>query len=124
MLHTITARTADGTGSGWAGTTHHDFSKLDVAGMGGVAMDKAVRSQKPVALSPGKYTVILEPSAVSDLIGMLIGGEFDQRSADEGRNFATKKGGGSLLGETIFGKNVTIFSDPADAVVPQQYLFR
>jgi predicted Zn-dependent protease len=118
VLHTITARTPDGTGSGWAGTTHYDFSKMDVAGMGTVAMDKAVKSQKPARLSPGKYTVILEPSAVSDLIGILIGDQFDQRGADEGRSFATKKGGGSLLGETVFGKNVTIFSDPADAIVP------
>jgi len=118
VLHTITARTPDGTGSGWAGTTHHDFSKLDVPAMGATAMDKAVKSQKPTRLAPGKYTVILEPSAVADLVGILIGGEFDQRAADEGRSFATKKGGGSLLGETVFGKNVTIFSDPADAVVP------
>lgn len=118
VLHTITARTPDGMGSGWAGTTHHDFSKLDVPAMGATAMDKAVKSQKPTRLAPGKYTVILEPSAVADLVGILIGGEFDQRAADEGRSFATKKGGGSLLGETVFGKNVTIFSDPADAVVP------
>ncbi len=117
-LHTITARTPDGTGSGWAGTTHHDFSKLDVAAMGSVAIDKAIRSQKPIPLPPGKYTVILEPSAVSDLIGILIGGEFDARAADEGRNFATKKGGGSRLGESVFGKNITIYSDPNDLVVP------
>ncbi|MCE0521488.1 MAG: TldD/PmbA family protein [Methylacidiphilales bacterium] len=118
VLHTITAQTPDGTGSGWAGTTHHDFSKLDVAAMGAVAIDKAVRSRKPVRLPPGKYTVILEPSAVSDLIGILVGEEFDQRSADEGRNFATKKGGGSRLGETVFGKNVTIYSDPNDPLAP------
>jgi predicted Zn-dependent protease len=118
VLHTITARTPDGTGSGWAGTTHYDFSKLDVAAMGAVAIDKAVRSQRPVRLPPGKYTVILEPSAVSDLIGILVGEEFDQRSADEGRNFATKKGGGSRLGDNVFGKNVTITSDPNDPVVP------
>jgi predicted Zn-dependent protease len=118
VLQTITARTPDGTGSGWAGTTHVDFSKLDVAGLGSIAIDKAIRSQKPASLAPGKYTVILEPSAVSDLVGILIGDEFDQRSADEGRNFATKKGGGSLVGEKVFGTNVTIFSDPADALAP------
>jgi predicted Zn-dependent protease len=117
VLHTITARTPDGTGSGWAGTTHYDFGKMDVAGLGAVAIDKAVRSRKPMRIEPGKYTVILEPSAVSDLIGLLIS-EFDQRSADEGRNFATKKGGGSLLGESIFNKAVTIYSDPNDALVP------
>jgi predicted Zn-dependent protease len=117
VLHTVTARTPDGTGSGWAGTTHYDFSKMDVAGMGAVAIDKAIRSQKPVRLPPGKYTVILEPSAVSDLLGILIS-EFDQRSADEGRSFATKEGGGSRLGENVFGKNVTIYSDPNDILVP------
>ncbi len=117
VLHTITARTPDGTGSGWAGTTLYDFSKLDALAMGGVAIDKAIRSQKPRKLPPGKYTVILEPSAVSDLVGMMME-EFDQRSADEGRNFATKKGGGSRLGENVFGKNVTITSDPNDPVVP------
>lgn len=117
VLHTISARTPDGTGSGWAGTTHSDFSKLDVAGMGATAIDKAVRSQKPVTLRPGKYTVILEPSGVSDLLGILIS-EFDQRAADEGRSFATKKGGGSRLGESVFGKNVTIYSDPNDPLVP------
>jgi len=47
-----------------------------------------------------------------------VGEQFYQRSADEGRNFATKKGGGSRLGEVVFGKNVNIFSDPADPIVP------
>ncbi len=42
----------------------------------------------------------------------------DQRSADEGRSFATKKGGGSRLGEQLFGKNVTLYSDPNDPLVP------
>lgn len=116
-LHTITARTPDGTGSGWAGATHNDFSKLDVAGLGAAAIDKAMRSRNPVRLPPGKYAVILEPSAVSDLIGIMIEA-FNQRSADEGRDFATKKGGGSRLGENLFGKNVTITSDPNDPLVP------
>ena len=117
VLHTVTARTPDNTGAGWAGTTHNDFSKLDVSGMGDVAIDKALHSRKPVKLSPGKYTVILEPSAVSDLLSIMIS-EFDQRSADEGRSFATKKGGGSRLGDTVFGKNVTLYSDPNDLLVP------
>jgi predicted Zn-dependent protease len=118
VLQTITARTPDGTGSGWAGAAHVDFSKLDVAGLGSIAIDKAIRSQKPQALEPGKYTVLLEPSAVSDLVGILVAEEFDQRSADEGRNFATKKGGGSLVGQKIFGDNVTVYSDPADPIAP------
>jgi predicted Zn-dependent protease len=118
VLHTVSVRTPDGTGSGWAGTTLADFARLDASAMGQVALDKALRSQKPHRLPPGKYTVILEPSAVSDLVGIMVEDEFDQRAADEGRNFATKKGGGSRLGENVFGKNVTITSDPNDPVVP------
>ena len=118
VLHTVTARTPDGTGSGWAGTTHYDFSKMDVAGMGAAAIDKGVRSQNPVKLPPDKYTVILEPSAVCDLINILVAEHFSQRSADEGRSFATKKGGGSRVGENLFGNNVTLYSDPNDPLVP------
>jgi predicted Zn-dependent protease len=117
VLHTVTARTPDGTGSGWAGTTHSDFSKLDAPAMGATAIDKAVRSQKPERLPPGKYQVILDPSCVFDLMSWMIQ-YFDQRSADEGRSFATKKGGGSRLGEPLFGKNVTLYSDPNDPLVP------
>jgi predicted Zn-dependent protease len=117
VLHTVSARTPDGTGSGWAGTTHYDFSKMDFAAMGAVAIDKGLRSQKPVRLDPGKYTVILDPSCVFDLMTFMIG-YFDQRSADEGRSFATKKGGGSRVGESVFGKNVTLYSDPNDPLVP------
>jgi predicted Zn-dependent protease len=118
VLSTVTARTADGTGSGWAGMTHVDFSKLDTASLGSVAIDKALRSQKPSPLESGDYTVILEPSAASDLVGILVAEEFDQRAADEGRSFATKKGGGSLIGEKVFGDNVSIWSDPADPLAP------
>ncbi len=116
-LHTVTARTADGTGSGWAGIALEDFSRLAAAAMGAVAMDKAIWSRQPSRLPPGKYTVILEPAAVADLVGMMMG-EFDARSADEGRSFATKKGGGSRLGEKIFGSNITVFSDPNDPLAP------
>ena len=117
VLNTITARTTDGTGSGWAGTTMADFGVLDATGMGGVAIDKAIRSQKPTTLPPGDYMVILEPSAIADLVTIMMG-YFDARAADEGRSFATKKGGGSREGEKLFGDNVTIASDPNDTVVP------
>ena len=61
--------------------------------------------------------MILDPSCVFDLMSWLIG-FFDQRSADEGRSFATKKGGGSRLGGQLFGKNITLYSDPNDPLVP------
>lgn len=114
---TVTARTPDGTGSGWAGNLYHDLDLLDTARLGRVAIDKSILSQNPVAIEPGKYTVILEPSAVADLVGWMLM-HFDARSADEGRSFLTKKGGSNKLGEKLLGEDVSICTDPNDPVAP------
>jgi predicted Zn-dependent protease len=57
----LTCRTQDGRGSGWAGITGvKDLSLIDPVAISEIAADKAVKSQKPRALEPGRYTVILE----------------------------------------------------------------
>jgi len=114
---TVTARTPNGTGSGWAGKYYHDLKRLDTALLGATAVKKCLQSKQPVALDPGKYTVILESSAVCDLVGWMVFG-MDARQADEGRNFLTKKGGGNKLGEKLLGDQVTIFSDPNHDLAP------
>ncbi|PYI89592.1 MAG: peptidase C69, partial [Verrucomicrobia bacterium] len=91
---TVTARTPDGSGSGWAGKNYHDIKRLDPERLGHIAVGKSLQSQQPVAMEPGKYAVILESSAVCDLVGSMVWG-MDARQADEGRNFLTKKGGGN-----------------------------
>ena len=111
--YTLTVRTADGTGSGWAAADHADWSQLDAVGVGQTAVEKARLSRTPVAIEPGRYTVILEPQAVGDLV-QLIGNYADARSADEGRSPFVKQGGGNKVGEKIVDSRVTIFSDPAD----------
>ena len=114
---TLSSRTHDGTGSGWVGGEQHDISRLDTAHLAKVAVQKTLDSRNPVALEPGKYTVLLEPTAVCDLLGMLLFA-LDTRSADEGRSFFTRKGGGNKLGEKLFGDKVTIFSDPQHPSAP------
>lgn len=114
---TVTARTPDGTGSGWAGAANTDISRIDAATLGGVAIDKAVRSRDAAALEPGRYTVVLEPSPAADLLGYL-GNSMDARSADEGRSAFSKRGGGNRIGERIVGENVTVRSDPSDTTAP------
>src|SRR5260221_6953437 len=37
---------------------------------------------------------------------------FDARTADEGRSYCSKRGGGTRLGEQVFDERVTITSDP------------
>jgi len=111
--YTLTVRTKDGTGSGWAGADHPDWSKLDVRSVAERAIDKAHRSRNPVAIEPGRYTVVLEPQAVGDLV-QLLAFALDARSADEGRSAFSKQGGGTKIGEKIADERVTLFSDPAD----------
>ncbi|WP_193163678.1 TldD/PmbA family protein [Microbulbifer hainanensis] len=116
---TVTMRTENGLGSGWAQSDVTDFAAMNTGATSSVAIDKAVLSQEARALEPGKYTVILEPSAASGLIGFMMW-NYDARSADEGRSFMSKKGGGNRIGEQMFDKRVHLYSDPADADVPAQ----
>jgi predicted Zn-dependent protease len=111
--YTLTVRTVDGTGSGWAAADHPDFAKIDVQRIARRATDKARASASPSAIEPGRYTVILEPQAVGDLV-QLMAFAIDARSADEGRSAFTKQGGGSKVGEKIVDSRVTIISDPRD----------
>jgi predicted Zn-dependent protease len=117
--YTVTVRTKDGTGSGWAGGEHNDWNQVDIAGISNRAIEKAKLSRSPVAIEPGRYTVILEPQAVGDLV-QLMGGYVDARSADEGRSPFSKQGGGNKLGEKIVDERVSMYADPADPQILAQ----
>ena len=110
---TTTVRTPDGTGSGWAGATHHDWSKIDPAVLGARATQKARTSVNPAAIEPGRYTVVFEPTAVGNLV-QFITGAFNARAADEGRSFFSLPGGKNKLGQKVVDERVTIVSDPYD----------
>jgi predicted Zn-dependent protease len=114
---TTTVRTADGTGSGWAGAAHYDWTQFDPAALGARAIEKARRSVNPVAIEPGRYTVILEPTAVGNLV-QLIAFQLSARNADEGRSFFTRPGGGTKIGMKVIDERVTLASDPSDPEVP------
>ena len=109
-----TARTPDGTGSGWAGASSHRAKDLDAAALAKLAVDKALGSQKPGRLDPGRYTVILEPAAVADLLEFLLGA-LNARRADEGRSFFSKPGNGTRVGDKLFPDTITLRTDPTDA---------
>ena len=114
---TVTVRSADGTGSGYAGRDFNDAGLLKAGEVTNVAAQKAMASVNAQAIEPGKYTVILEPMAANDLLRLLASG-MDARSADEGRSFLSKKGGGTKIGEKLFDERVTIYSDPAHPEIP------
>ena len=108
-----TARTPDGTGSGWASAGSHDWGTIAPDAVGRVAARKAQSSQNPQAIEPGLYTAVLEPQAVNDLVPLLAYA-MSARSADEGRSAFSKPDGGSRIGEKIVDERVTLYSDPAD----------
>src|SRR5829696_2238510 len=113
----VTLRTADGKGSGYASKGYNDVGKLDVASATRVAAQKAAGSAAARAIEPGKYTVILEPSAGIVLLENILG-SMDARSADEGRSFLSKPGGKTRLGEKMVDERVTIYSDPMHPELP------
>ena len=69
------------------------------------ASEKAAGSRKPQELAPGRYTAILEPSAVLDLVGFFFTilpapASLDKRSCFNER-----------MGKKIFGDNITLWDD-------------
>jgi predicted Zn-dependent protease len=113
----VTLRTQDGTGSGYISKSYNDSTKLDTLALTKIAAAKATGSVGAKAIEPGKYTVILEPLAASDMMGNMFGG-FDARNADEGRSYMSKKGGGTRLGEKLFDEKVNLYSDPLHPDLP------
>lgn len=112
-----TLKTADGKGSGYATRDYEALADMDTLKFTKIAAQKATGSNGARAIEPGKYTVILEPAAGVVLLENLYG-SLDQRSADEGRSFLSKKDGGNKLGEKIVDERVTIYSDPRHPGLP------
>jgi PmbA protein len=109
----ITAMDSDS--SGWAKASACDASSLDARALAHRAARKAAASRQPKELPPGRYTVILEPAAVLDLVGQMFG-DFSATAIEDGRSFLTGRAQAKL-----FGENITITDDvyhPAQAGAP------
>jgi predicted Zn-dependent protease len=113
----MTARTADGTSSGYFLRNHFDVTKLDTARIANEAIRKALDARNPRVLDPGVYPAILEPQAVADLVGQLAF-SFDARSAEEGRSPFSAPGGKTKVGEKIFDERINVYSDPWHPELP------
>lgn len=96
---------ADG-GSGFAETFATSVDGIDAQTIGKRAAAKAMRSRDPQDLEPGRYTVVLEPAAVSTLVGFLAWIGFGGRALVEGRScFSGKEG------QTVASPLVSICDD-------------
>jgi predicted Zn-dependent protease len=101
----ITALAKDS--SGWAKRTSCDVARLNPQEAALTAARKAANSRAPEEIPPGRYTVILEPSAVLDLVGQLFG-DFSATALRDERSFLTGR-----IGQKIFGDNINIYDDAA-----------
>jgi predicted Zn-dependent protease len=109
-----TVRNPAGTGSGWAGASSFDWQRIDVASLGRRAEEKCLASRNPVAIEPGRYTVILEPQAVADLLQPLVFTGLDRFWAEAGGGPFSAGGGNSKLGFKVADGRVTLGHDPTD----------
>ncbi len=105
----VTARTQDGEGSAKAKQTDvcrsRDLSPMEIARP---ALDRAVASQKPRRLEPGKYTVVLAPMAWDEILWNLTWA-MSARSVDEQRSaLYDREKKKSMLGERVLGENITL----------------
>ena len=69
------------------------------------AAEKALASREPREVEPGKYTVILEPAAVLDLLGFLFF-DFGGLAVHEQRSCLNDR-----VGQKVFGANITARDD-------------
>jgi predicted Zn-dependent protease len=113
----VTARAADGTGSGYFSSDHFDLSKLNAQYIVDQSVNKAVTSRGPKPIEPGVYPVILEAQAVADLLGFLTN-SLDARTTDEGRSAFSGKDGKSRVGDQLFNEKLNLYSDPMHAELP------
>ncbi|HZL96380.1 MAG TPA: metallopeptidase TldD-related protein, partial [Vicinamibacterales bacterium] len=113
----VTARAADGTGSGYFSSDHFDLSKLNAQLVVDEAVSKAVKSRQPKPIEPGVYPVILEAQAVADLVSFLTN-SLDARTTDEGRSAFSAKDGRSRVGEKMFNEKLNLYSDPMHPDLP------
>jgi predicted Zn-dependent protease len=117
----LTCRTSDGKGSGWAGITGvKDLSLIDPTRISEIAAGKAVKSQKPRALEPGRYTVILESRPAARFLSLMTG-IFNARQVETGpRSYLTgTEKGTSKLGEKVFSELVTLKGDISNPILRQ-----
>src|ERR1700692_624791 len=94
--------------SGWQKANSPDVTNLDPLRIAEVAAKKALAAAHPAEIPPGKYTVILEPSAALDIVGFMFW-DYSGMSILDQRSFLTGR-----IGNKLFGDNITIWEDVAN----------
>jgi len=129
----LTCRMPNGSGSGWSGITGaKELAQIDVAQLTEVAANKALKSQKPRAIEPGRYTTILEPRPAARFLSTMMGAF---NAGAPGGGFGGGGGGGfnfggigrpfvdadgtPKTGQKLFSDSFTLKSDIGNPILRQ-----
>jgi predicted Zn-dependent protease len=93
--------------SGWQKANSPDVRNLKPRELAEIAAKKAVESSHPREIAPGKYTVILSPAAVLDMVGFMFY-DFGGLAILDQRSFLNNR-----IGSQLFGKNISVWDDVA-----------
>ena len=96
-----------GDSSGWQKANSPNVADLDVARLAEMAARKARESAGPREIAAGKYTVILEPAAVLDIVGFMFF-DFGGLAILDQRSFLNNR-----VGTQLFGDNINVWDDVA-----------
>lgn len=114
---TVTARTANGKASGWYGEAARDWSTVDPLSVTAKAIDIANRMKEPVAVEPGRRTVILSPFAVAQVLRPICAG-FDAFLTNIYRTTVFAEfnipGRRNKIGLCVFDPRIRMSSSPTD----------
>jgi PmbA protein len=89
----------------WAKENAANVADIDPQKLAERASEKTHRATDAKELAPGRYTVILEPAAVLDLVGFLFY-DFAATALQDKRSCFNER-----MGKQVFGKNISIVDD-------------
>jgi PmbA protein len=95
----------EGAAASWAKENSANVADIDPQRLAERASDKAHRATDARELAPGRYTVVLEPAAVLDLVGFLFY-DFAATALRDKRSCFNER-----MGKQVLGKNISIEDD-------------
>jgi predicted Zn-dependent protease len=108
-VYEVTFTALTGRTSGFSGRFGTDIDSIDPRSLARDSMDKALGGGDAVSLEPGRYTVILEPKALAELLEWTSYIAFGAKSFQDETSFMAGR-----IGEQILGEDVTIYDDGLD----------
>ncbi len=96
----------DHNSSGWCEESSFDLSNIHLDTIIDRAIDITLKSRNPIDLDPGRYTVILSPDAIGELLYFLAFDGFNTLGIKEKSNYFHNK-----LGQKVFSDKLSIWDD-------------